>query len=142
MARRRTQSHSQPHSQHDDQHRKLIEDIARALDLNIDLDHPHLGWPYIYGSRRGWRAYYNGSEGISNGKSFAFAEIMQHFDLLRAPIRRALAEAQHPWAPTWCLKRVLMGYSDEQIISRIAEADARQRREQELELAGLGPLIR
>jgi len=99
------------------------------------------GWPYMYGitpeaAKNGTASYYNDQDQIvMYGRPLTIPEIMRHFDQLPRPVREALYNAQHPWAPTWCLERIEVGFSVNQIISRLNEADTKRRRDRELELA-------
>ena len=72
------------------------------------------------------------------GRSITRDEIMETFDRLPPEVRQALADADHPWAPTWCVHvRRGHGWTSGQVIERLAKADRERREHQELLLAGL-----
>jgi hypothetical protein len=63
---------------------------------------------------------------------------MAAYDALPERVRRALYNAAHPWAPTWCTSRLYRNrWTEDRVIRRLAEADARKRAERELELISL-----
>jgi hypothetical protein len=63
---------------------------------------------------------------------------MRKFDRLPPEVRRALADADHPWAPSWCETAMLWhNWTPRQVIERLARADRDRQQENELELAGL-----
>jgi uncharacterized protein DUF6525 len=71
------------------------------------------------------------------GRPITRHEIMMTFDRLSAEVRQKLANADHPWAPSWCAEvRHLYGWTSAQIIERLAKADQERRDEYGFLLAG------
>ncbi|SRR6266571_6278951 len=70
------------------------------------------------------------------GRPITRHEIMAMFDRLPAEVRQTLANADHPWAPSWCAEvRELCGWTSTQTIERAAKADQERRDSYELLLA-------
>jgi hypothetical protein len=104
--------------------------MSKAYDPN---------WPYCYWKHPRDRVIISDTVDRSRrrGTLITLREIMRHYDSLPPEVRRTLANAEHPWAPTWCLNRLCCGWTSARIIARLGEADRKRREQHELVLVGL-----
>ncbi len=88
-----------------------------------DPGHPDLG-----------RASQAGTPLIVGRPTTSIQQIMRRFDCLPPRVRRALAEAAHPWAPHWASRVLQRGWTADAVVERLRRADAEEARDRELQL--------
>jgi hypothetical protein len=70
---------------------------------------------------------------IEGRGSLTLEEIMEVFDRLPQPVRKALADSAHDWAPHW--GKIALAFGDaEAVIDRIARADRDEAVDREMQL--------
>src|SRR3954451_9687942 len=78
---------------------------------------------------------FNGVRGRGSGPGITRSEIMEHFDSLPPELRSALANANHPWAPSWGIIVTKFGkWPLDAVIERLIKADREEEYLRELEL--------
>ena len=81
---------------------------------------------------------FNGARGRGSapgGRPIYRDEIMEHFDSLPLELRAALANANHPWAPSWAYLVMRLGaWPLDAVISRVTTADREEELQRELDL--------